>query len=53
MFSDEELKVIKSCLLTTKETFKLLPFKRENIKNKIKEIDNLLEKIDIFLSYLN
>lgn len=44
MFDEEELKIIKGCLLTTKETFKLLPFKKENIKNKIKEIDNLLKK---------
>ena len=51
MFCDEELILIKSCLLTTKETFKLLPFKKENIKNKIKEIDDLLEKIDFELSF--
>lgn len=44
MFNEEELKIIKGCLLTTKETFKLLPFKKENVKNKIKEIDNLLKK---------
>ena len=44
MFNEEELLLIKGCLLTTKETFKLLPFKKENIKNKIKEIDKLLEK---------
>lgn len=44
MFTKEELKIIKCCLLTTKETFKLLPFKKENIKNKMQEIDNLLKK---------
>ena len=44
MFNEEEMLLIKGCLLTTKETFKLLPFKKENIKNKIKEIDKLLEK---------
>lgn len=44
MFNEQELLLIKGCLLTTKETFKLLPFKNENIKNKIKEIDKLLEK---------
>ena len=44
MFNEEELLLIKGCLLTAKETFKLLPFKKENIKNKIKEIDKLLEK---------
>ena len=48
-FSYDELKLIKSCLLTTKETFKLLPFKKENIKNKIKEIDELLDKINLQL----
>ncbi len=51
MFSDQELILIKNCLLTTKETFKLLPFKKENIKNKVKEIDDLLEKIDFELSF--
>lgn len=45
MFNEEELLLIKSCLLTTKETIRLLPFKKENLKNKIKEIDNLLDKI--------
>lgn len=44
MFNEEEMKLIKGCLLTTKETFKLLPFKKENIKIKINEIDKLLEK---------
>lgn len=44
MFNEEEMKLIKGCLLTTKEIFKLLPFKKENIKNKINEIDKLLEK---------
>lgn len=44
MFTEEELNLIKGCLLITKETFKFLPFKKENIKNKIKEIDKLLEK---------
>ena len=44
MFNEEELLLIKSCLLTTKETIRLLPFKKENIKNKINEIDKLLQK---------
>lgn len=44
MFNEEELKIIKGCLLTTKETFKFIPFKSKVIKNKIIEIDNLLKK---------
>ena len=44
MFNKEELKIIKGCLLTTKETFKCIPFKSKYIKNKIIEIDNLLKK---------
>ena len=44
--SDEERKLIKGCLLTTKETFKLMPFKNSDIKNKIKQIDELLIKFD-------
>ena len=44
MFNNEELKIIKGCLLTTKETFKCIPFKSKDIKNKIIEIDNLLKK---------
>lgn len=47
MFNDEELKLIKGCLLTTKETFKCMPFKSKDIKNKMKEIDNLLNKMII------
>lgn len=41
----EEIKLIKGCLLTTKETFKLVPFKNNDIKEKIKQIDKVLEKI--------
>ena len=43
-FTQEELKVIKGCLLTTKETFKLVPFKNNDIKEKIKQIDTILNK---------
>lgn len=43
-FTQEDLKLIKGCLLTTKETFKCVPFKNLDIKNKIKQIDNLLAK---------
>jgi len=44
MFTDDELKLIKGCLLTTKETFKCIPFKNKDIKDKIIQIDNLLKK---------
>lgn len=40
----EDLKLIKGCLLTTKETFKCVPFKNKDIKNKIDQIDNLLNE---------
>lgn len=43
-FTQEELKVIKGSLLTTKETFKLIPFKNNDIKEKIKQIDTILNK---------
>ena len=39
--SQEDLKLIRGCLLTTKETFKI---KNADIKNKIEQIDNLLLK---------
>ena len=44
MFNEEEMKIIKGCLLTTKETFKCIPFKNKNIKEKMQQIDNLLKK---------
>lgn len=44
MFNEEELKLIKGCLLTTKETFKCIPFKNNDMKEKIKQIDELLKK---------
>lgn len=46
MFNQEELKLIKGCLLTTKETFKCIPFKNNDIKEKMKQIDKLLEKFN-------
>ena len=46
MFNEEELKLIKGCLLTTKETFKCMPFKNNDIKNKIKQIEELLIKFN-------
>jgi len=45
-FTDGERKLIKGCLLTTKETFKLMPFKNSDIKAKLKQIDELLIKFD-------
>lgn len=45
MFNQEEIKLIKGCLLTTKETFKCIPFKSKDIKEKMKQIDILLIKI--------
>ena len=45
MFNQEELKLIIGCLLTTKETFKCIPFKNNDIKEKMKQIDDLLEKM--------
>lgn len=43
-FTQKELKLIKGCLLTTKETFKLIPLKNNDIREKIKQIDILLDK---------
>ncbi len=43
-FNSEELKVIKGCLLTTKETLKLVPFKNSSMKKTLAQIDNLLLK---------
>lgn len=45
-FTDDELRLIKGCLLTTKETFKLMPFKTNDVKNKILDIDKLLKKFN-------
>lgn len=43
-FTQDDLKLINGCLLTTKEFFKSLPYKNQDIKNKIKQIDILLLK---------
>ena len=43
-FTQEELKLIKGCLLTTNSFFELDPFKNTDIKNKMKQIDILLKK---------
>lgn len=50
MFNEKELLLIKSCLLVSKDTLSLFPFKKETLKNKIKEIDNTLNKINSFLN---
>lgn len=44
MFDKEEMKLIKGCLLTTKETFLHIPFKNKIVKERINQIDKLLEK---------
>lgn len=44
-FSDEDLKLIKGCLLTTKEFFNMSPIKSKDVKNKIKQINDLYNKI--------
>lgn len=43
-FTEEDLILIRGCLLTTRDTFKCIPFKNQDIKNKIEKIDNLLLK---------
>lgn len=44
--TNKEYKLLKGCLLTTKETFKCIPIKTNDIKLKIKEIENLIQKIN-------
>ena len=41
-FSFDELKLIKSCLLISKETLRCMIFKNKKTNEKIVEIDNLL-----------
>lgn len=43
-FTQEELRIIRGCLLTTRETFKCIPFKNKDTKNKITQIDEILKK---------
>lgn len=43
--TEEDIKLIKGCLLTSKETFKCIPIKNNLIKTRIIQIDKLLEKI--------
>ena len=44
--SKEEYKLLKGCLLTTRETFKCIPFKNSDINDKIKKIDDLIKKVE-------
>lgn len=44
-FNSEELKVIKGCLLTTKETLKLVPFKNSSMKKNTCTNRQLIIKI--------
>ena len=46
MFNEEELKIIKGCLLTTNETFKIIPFKDKKTKETMLAITNLLKKFN-------
>ena len=39
--SEEEIKLIKGCILTAQETLKCIPFKNKDIKNKIEQIKKL------------
>lgn len=42
--TQDDLKIIRGCLLTTKETLRVLPFKNNDMKNKMKQIDEVLAK---------
>ena len=42
----EEVKLIEGCLLMTKETLKCLPFKTNDIKKKIVEIEQFWKKLN-------
>lgn len=46
MFSEEDIKLLKGCVLSTRELLSKIPFKNKDMKNKIKEIDNLIKKIE-------
>lgn len=43
--TEKEIKLVIACLLITKETFKCVPLKTNDIKMKITEIEELLKKI--------
>ncbi len=47
--SSKEIKVIKGSLLVVKETLNMTPFKNKDIKNKIIEINNLIERIELII----
>lgn len=42
--TQEDLQLVKGCLLTTKEALKILPFKTNEIKNKLIEIDKFIQR---------
>lgn len=46
MFSEFELKLLKGSVLTTIETLKCIPLKSQDIKDKIKQLENLSKKFD-------
>ena len=48
MFNEEELILIRSCLLFTKDFLNRLSYKNKDIKEKLKKIDNLLKKSNTF-----
>ena len=45
-FSQEELILIKGCLLTINETFKFVPLKDKKTKDTMAAINNLLKKFN-------
>lgn len=42
--TEEDFNLIEGCLIISKETLESLPLKTKEIKSKIKEIDELLQK---------
>lgn len=46
MFSEEDIKLLKGCVLSTRELLSKIPFKNKDVKNKIAAINKLLEKFN-------
>ena len=44
--SAADFKVLRGCVFTARETLNCIPFKNKDIKNKLKEIDDLIKKIE-------
>ena len=42
----EDFKLLRGCVLTSRETFNCIPFKTKDIKNKLKEIDDLIKELE-------